>query len=96
MSHNIIIKMSKTQLKITRHPNGWEKWKFQWERQSTDVNTEMTHRLEFSDKDSKAVILLKMLQQAITCIFETQEGENPRKEMDAIFKKNQKETKLLN
>ena len=45
----------------------------------------MTHRLEFSDKDSKAVILLKMLQQAITFIFETQEGENPRKEVEAIF-----------
>ena len=46
--------------------------------------------LEFSDKESKAVILLKMLQQAITFMFETQEGENPRKEVEAIFKKIQK------
>lgn len=42
--------------------------------------------LEFSDKKSQAVILLKMLQQAITCSFETQEGENPRKEVEAAFK----------
>ena len=96
MSHNITIKMSRTQLKITRHTNNWEKWTFPWERQSTDVDTEMTHMLEFSDKESKAVILLKMLQQAITFMFETQEGENPRKEVEAIFKKIQKETKLLN
>ena len=96
MSHNIIIKMSRTQLKITHHTNNWGKWTFPWETQSTDVNTEMTHMLEFSDKESKAVILLKMLQQAITIMFETQEGENPGKEVEAIFKKNQKETKLLN
>jgi len=28
-----------------------------------------------------------MLQQAITIMFETQEGENPGKEVEAIFKK---------
>lgn len=86
MSHNRIIKMSRTQLKMTHHTNNWEKWTFPWARQSTDVNTEMTHMLEFSDKKSQAVILLKMLQQTITCTFETQEGENPRKEVEATFK----------
>lgn len=72
--------MSRIQLKITHHTNNQENHNFELERPSTDVNTEMTHVLEFSDKNFKAAIILKMLQQAITHMFETQEKiENLRK-----------------
>ena len=50
----------------------------------------MTHMLELSDKNFKAAIILKMLQQAITYMFETQKKiENLRKGVEG-FKKEPK------
>ena len=96
MSHNIIIKMSRTQLKITHHTNNWEKWTFPWERQSTDVNTEMISVLELSDKNFK-IIIIKMLQWAVIDSHETNDNlENLTKEMQGIKKKQIEITELKN
>lgn len=48
--------MSRIQLKITHYTNSQENHNFELERPSTHVNTEMTHVLEFSDKNFKEKI----------------------------------------
>lgn len=54
-------------------------------RQSTNVNTKMTDKLESSDKDFKAAFI-KILQQAITNMPETNEKNTKSQQRNRRYK----------
>lgn len=70
--------MSKFQLKVTHHTKQ-EPGRSQMneKRQPIDANTKMTKVLEVADKDFKAA-MMKMFQQAITNMLETNEQIKPQ------------------
>lgn len=64
-------------------------------RQSTNVNTKMTDKLESSDKDFKAAFI-KILQQAITNMPETNEKNTKSQQRNRRYKKSKQILELKN
>lgn len=62
-SHNIIVKISRIQSKITWHLKKDENVNFHGKKQSTDAY-KMTEMLELSDRDFKAAVI-KSLKHAV-------------------------------